>query len=69
MKFESWKKLYKVIEEIILPDVFEEEKLSKEKVEAVQKFTLAPARYNDASLIKELEKRGIGRPKHVRAND
>ncbi|MEK7064438.1 MAG: type I DNA topoisomerase [Patescibacteria group bacterium] len=62
MKFESWKKLYKVIEEIILPDVFEEEKLSKEKVEAVQKFTLAPARYNDASLIKELEKRGIGRP-------
>ena len=62
MKFESWKKLYKLAEEVILPMLAEEEKLVKEKVEATQKFTLAPARFNDASLIKELEKRGIGRP-------
>ncbi len=62
MKFESWKKLYKLAEEVVLPAVAEEEKLNKEKVEAVQKFTLPPARFNDASLIKELEKRGIGRP-------
>jgi DNA topoisomerase-1 len=31
-------------------------------VETAQKFTLPPARFNDASLIKELEKKGIGRP-------
>lgn len=31
-------------------------------VKAEQKFTQPPSRYNEASLVKELEKRGIGRP-------
>ncbi len=31
-------------------------------VHAVQKFTEPPARYNEGSLVKELEERGIGRP-------
>lgn len=61
-KFKSWKELYKHDGEVILPELSADEKLKKEAVEAAQKFTLPPARFNDASLIKELEKRGIGRP-------
>ena len=45
-----------------LPEMSEGEKLDLNKVLTEQKFTQPPARYNDASLIKELEKRGIGRP-------
>ena len=48
--------------EIILPEVVKDEKLELVKTWADQKFTLAPARYNEASLIKTLEKLGIGRP-------
>jgi len=62
-KFAGWRKLYShETETILLPEVVKEEKLKMEKVETAQKFTQPPARYNDASLIKELEKRGIGRP-------
>jgi DNA topoisomerase-1 len=61
-KFASWKKLYKLAEDVVLPVVTEREKLTKKQITTEQKFTLAPARFNDASLIKELEKRGIGRP-------
>ena len=32
------------------------------QLNSAQKFTQPPARFNDASVIKELEKRGIGRP-------
>jgi DNA topoisomerase-1 len=32
------------------------------KVQADQKFTQPPPRYSEANLVKELEKRGIGRP-------
>src|ERR1039457_258881 len=31
-------------------------------VNAVQKFTEPPSRFNEASLVKELEERGVGRP-------
>jgi len=61
-KFASWKKLYKLNEDVVLPAMIEGEKLEKKQVVTAQKFTLPPARFNDASLIKELEKKGIGRP-------
>lgn len=62
MKFASWKKLYKEADEVILPEVSEGEELVKKDLKLEQKFTLPPARFNDASLVKEMEKRGIGRP-------
>ncbi len=61
-EFASWKKLYKLNEDVVLPEMIEGEKLTKKEVTIAQKFTLPPARFNDASLIKELEKKGIGRP-------
>lgn len=63
MKFDGWRKLFNIDKEIVLlPEVEKDETLEKEKVWWDQKFTLPPARYNEASLIKTLEKLGIGRP-------
>ncbi|HCX25233.1 TPA: type I DNA topoisomerase, partial [Candidatus Collierbacteria bacterium] len=64
VKFDGWKKLFvKDNEEFqSLPEMTVGEKLNKEKVESLQKFTQPAPRFNDASLIKELEKKGIGRP-------
>jgi len=45
-----------------LPDVSKDETLKLLKVIPLQKFTQPPARYTEASLIKVLEKLGIGRP-------
>ncbi len=38
------------------------EALAVEAIEPVQHFTKPPPRYGEASLVRELEKRGIGRP-------
>lgn len=46
----------------ILPSVEEGEALALKGVEKEQHFTQPPARYTDASLVKELEANGIGRP-------
>ncbi len=64
VKFDGWKKLFAKgkDEPVALPEVKVGDKLNKKKVEPLQKFTQPPARFNDASLIKELEKKGIGRP-------
>lgn len=45
-----------------LPELKEGLELKLVKLEKEQKFTQPPARYNEASLIKELEENGIGRP-------
>ncbi|GLS27277.1 type I DNA topoisomerase [Marinibactrum halimedae] len=49
-------------EDQVLPDVSVGEILSLEKLDPNQHFTKPTARYSEASLVKELEKRGIGRP-------
>ncbi len=45
-----------------LPDVEVGTTLSAAALDPVQHFTKPPARFGEASLVKELEKRGIGRP-------
>ncbi|MBL7662043.1 type I DNA topoisomerase [bacterium] len=49
-------------QERILPQVSKNENLGRGQYEALERSTQAPARYTEGSLIKELEKRGIGRP-------
>ncbi len=45
-----------------LPQLSQDEILELLKLDPAQHFTQPPPRYNEASLVKELEKRGIGRP-------
>ncbi len=45
-----------------LPELSEGEALRLEKLDPQQKFTQPPPRYNEASLVKTLEEKGIGRP-------
>jgi DNA topoisomerase-1 len=49
-------------EEIDLPKCGKGEKLDLVSIDSLAKQTQPPARYTEAGLIKELEKRGIGRP-------
>ncbi len=63
IKFEGFLKVYTIkSEEIILPKVEEKEKLDLLKMITEQHFTQPPARYTEASLVKKLEEKGIGRP-------
>ncbi|MDP3789352.1 MAG: DNA topoisomerase, partial [Candidatus Omnitrophota bacterium] len=48
--------------EMTLPPLKEKELLSLVKLEPSQHFTNPPPRFSDASLVKELEEKGIGRP-------
>jgi len=49
-------------EDIVLPEVEVGEKLRLDKLDPFQNFTKPPPRFTEASLVKELEKRDIGRP-------
>lgn len=45
-----------------LPKLTAGDRLEAEQISATERFTSAPARYNEASLVKRLEELGIGRP-------
>ena len=61
--FDGWQKLYpKRLSEKLLPKLEEGQKLKLMDVIADQNFTSPPPRYNEASLVKTLESKEIGRP-------
>ena len=63
LKFDGFFKVYPVsVTENILPPLTISEKLNLIDLQKEQDFTRPPARYTEASLIKALEKEGIGRP-------
>ena len=49
-------------DDVLLPDVQEGDVLKLEELEPKQHFTKPAPRFSEAALVKELEKRGIGRP-------
>lgn len=66
--FPGWQAIYGFKEESEdapdrdLPELKEGQMLKLIKLDKEQKFTLPPARYTEAALIKEMEEEGIGRP-------
>jgi DNA topoisomerase-1 len=63
LKFDGFLKVYPMkFSETDLPVLTEKEILPLTSITPTQHFTEPPARYNEASLIKALEKHGIGRP-------
>ncbi len=66
MTFDGFLKVYDVNgdeDESRLPDSLHEgDRLALQKIDKEQHFTQPPARYTEATLIKELEEKGIGRP-------
>ncbi len=65
--FDGFLKVYKNIskneeENTLLPELKEGDVLALESLEVNQKFTQPPLRYTEASLIRTLEEKGIGRP-------
>ena len=65
MTFDGWKKVYKTQNpegEVNIPELSEGEMLDLNKLIKEQKFTQPPARFTEASLVKEMEEKNIGRP-------
>lgn len=63
IKFDGFTKVYSIkTKEEQLPQTKNGDSLELKKIEKSQHFTKPPARYTEASLVKTLEKNGIGRP-------
>lgn len=48
--------------EVTLPELHENDTLERTKIDSEQRFTQPPPRYTEATLVKTLEEKGIGRP-------
>jgi DNA topoisomerase-1 len=66
LKFDGFLRVYntKLAEDDdkMLPDILEDEELSLDELRPEQNFTQPPPRFTEASLVKELEDKDIGRP-------
>jgi DNA topoisomerase-1 len=66
LKFDGYTKVMpqqsKSGEDDVLPEMNKGDGMKLIKLDPSQHFTKPPARYSEASLVKEMEKRGIGRP-------
>ena len=66
LKFDGYTKVMAALarkgEDIILPKLDKGTQLDLKALDPKQLFTKPPARFSEAALVKELEKRGIGRP-------
>ena len=70
IKFKGFMKLYVETkdqdngedDELLLPSLEPNQKLKNEKIDIKQSFTEPPPRYTEASIVKVLEEKGIGRP-------
>jgi DNA topoisomerase-1 len=64
MQFDGYTRVLPVSKDgdVVLPDVKVGESMTLKQLDPIQHFTKPPPRYTEASLVKELEKRSIGRP-------
>lgn len=62
--FDGWRRVYPVTSEkgAVVPELEVGQELGLDKLIKEQKFTQPPARYTEASLVKEMEDKNIGRP-------
>ncbi|MEI7684403.1 MAG: type I DNA topoisomerase [Planctomycetota bacterium] len=65
LKFDGYRKVATAAgkqEDTLLPPLKDQEPMEKLELKPTQHFTEPPPRFNEASLVKTLEKEGIGRP-------
>ncbi len=60
--FDGWRKLYPPRKEEVIPELRRGLLLEPKEVELLEKETQPPPRYTESTLVKTLEKLGIGRP-------
>lgn len=64
MRFDGFLRVYTYtsVSENLLPDIQKEDEMKLVELKPEQHFTQPPARYTEATLVKEMEEKGIGRP-------